>query len=153
MKDLTPVVDKILNQPAEKNIPYQELTGKIIGCAMKILNYYGPWYVEYVYQKGLEHLLRKEGIAFTAKDDVPIYYEGELTGATLKPDLFVDGKVIVELKAIPELLPKNDKQLLSYLKATQTEVGLLINFGQAHIQIKRLLNTPLKKDIPDKESQ
>ena len=56
MNDLTPVVDKILNQPAEKNIPYQELTGKIIGCAMKILNYYGPWYVEYVYQKGLEHL-------------------------------------------------------------------------------------------------
>ena len=147
MTDLTSSVNEILSQPAEEDIPHLELTGKIIGCAMKILNYYGPGYVEYVYQKGLEHLLRKEGIAFTAKDDIPIYYDGELTGATLKPDLFVEGKVIVELKAIPELLPKNERQLLSYLKATQTEVGLLINFGQAHIQIKRLLNTSLKKPI------
>ena len=121
---------------------YKELTGKIIGCAMKVLNYYGPWYVEYVYQKALEHVFKNENIPFVAKTELPILFEGEEIGATLMPDFLVDNTVIVEIKALSKLTAKNRKQTLSYMKAANKEVGLLINFGQSRLEWERFVNSP-----------
>ena len=118
---------------------YADITWKIIGCSMKVHGYYGPWYVEYVYQKALEHVMKKENIPYSAKEELPILYEGEAIGATLIPDFVVDNKVIVEIKSLDKLLPKNERQILSYMKATGIEVGLLINFGQRHLEWKRFI--------------
>ena len=133
-----------MSEVDENNFPLSELTYKIIGSAMSVHRFYGPWYVEYVYQKGLEHVLRKDGLNFIAKEEVPIYYEDELTGATLKPDFIVENKIIVEIKALEKLTRKSEKQVLSYMRATKKEVGLLINFGTEHLEWKRFAVT--KKD-------
>ena len=139
MVSLEKQVVEILDNNNPKEYPYSDLSYQVIGCAMKVLNYYGPWYVEYVYQKGLELVLKKTGIPFIAKEEIPIYFEGERTGAVLKPDFLIDDKIIVEIKALPELNQKNIKQILSYMKAAEKELGLLINFGTTHLEVKRYI--------------
>ena len=135
---------------AAGDFPCAELTWKIIGCAMKVLNYYGPWYVEYVYQKALEHVFKKENIPFVAKTELPIFFEGEAIGATLMPDFLVDDTVIVEIKSLAKLTQKNRKQILSYMKAANKEVGLLINFGQSRLEWERFVNSPAAKKESEK---
>ena len=130
---------------------YPELTRKIIGCAMHVQTYYGPWYVEYVYQKALERMLLREGIPFEAKKKVPVFFEGEDIGAVLELDILVDSKIILELKSLDKLTAANERQIISYLKATGKEVGLLINFGESRLKWKRFVNTsPIKEDTPQK---
>ena len=114
-----------------------ELTYKIIGCAMKVHNTLGNGFQEVIYQRCLGIELHKANIEFLREQDMPIYYE-QINVGTRRADFIVEGKVIVELKAIIRLEEVHLAQALNYLTAYQIEKGLLINFGSISLEVKRL---------------
>jgi GxxExxY protein len=114
-----------------------ELTYKIIGCAMKVHNTLGNGFQEVIYQRCLAIELEKNNIDFLREQELPIYYEGIHVG-TRRADFIVAGEVMVELKAIIKLEEVHLAQALNYLTAYQIEKGLLINFGSTSLEVKRL---------------
>ncbi|MBS1947574.1 MAG: GxxExxY protein [Bacteroidetes bacterium] len=119
---------------------YEELTHKIIGCAMKVHSTLGNGFQEVIYQRALAIEMRKQGLSFTREMEMTIYYESEEIG-TRRVDFFVEGKIMVELKAIIELNDSNLNQCRNYLEAYNLPVGLLINFGSNSLQYKRIYNS------------
>ena len=120
-----------------ENIIDDELTYKIIGCAMKVHNTLGNVFQEVIYQRCLAIELNKAGIEFLREQEMPIYYENEHVG-TRRADFIVEGNVLVELKAMVRLEDVHLAQALNYLTAYQIEKGLLINFGSTSLEVKRL---------------
>ena len=114
----------------------QELTERIIGCAMKVHSTLGPGFLEAIYHKALAHELGKADLKFECEKPITVYYDGINVGE-FAADILVEGLVIVELKAIQALGPANEVQLVNYLVATGIETGLLLNFGSERLQIKR----------------
>jgi len=114
-----------------------ELTYKIIGCAMKVHNTLGNGFQEVIYQRCLAIELEKAGLEFQREQEMPIYYEGIEVGKR-RADFLVEGKVMVEIKAIIKLEPVNLTQGLNYLTAYNFDIGLLINFGSTSLEYKRL---------------
>jgi GxxExxY protein len=114
-----------------------ELTYKIIGCAMKVHNTLGNGFQEVIYQRCLAIELEKNGINYEREKEMPIYYEGFEVG-TRRADFIIEEKVMVELKAIIQLEDVHLAQGLNYLTAYNLETGLLINFGSTSLQTKRL---------------
>ena len=119
---------------------YSELTGKIIGCAMKVHRVIGPGFPEIIYMRCLIIELKNSGLSCEAEVERDIYYEGIKVGSR-RLDLLVDNKVIVELKAVTEVEPLFYNQIINYLKIFKIEIGLLINFGNTSLQYKRFANT------------
>jgi GxxExxY protein len=117
---------------------HADTTGKVIGCAMKVHSYFGIGYPEVVYQRSLQIELTEADLHFEAALERHIYYKGVCVGSR-KLDLIVEGKILIELKAISELAPACESQLLNYLKVFEIEVGLLINFGTPRLQVKRFV--------------
>ena len=122
---------------------HTEITEQIIKAAYYVYNYLGSGFLESVYEKSLELRLKQIGHSVIRQDPIKVYFEEELVG-DFRADLIVDEKVIVELKAVEDLHPIHEVQLVNYLKATEIEVGLLINFGNK-ITIKRRVFSNLKK--------
>lgn len=120
----------------EKKID-DELTYKIIGCAMKVHNTLGNGFQEVIYQRCLAIELEKNNIEFVREQELPIYYEDIHVG-TRRADFIVAGEVMVELKAIIKLEEVHLAQALNYLTAYQIDKGLLINFGSTSLEVKRL---------------
>jgi len=114
-----------------------ELTYKIIGCAMKVHNTLGNGFQEVIYQRCLAIELEKNNIEFSREQELPIFYEGIHVG-TRRADFIVAGEVMVELKAIIKLEDVHLAQALNYLTAYQIEKGLLVNFGSTSLEVKRL---------------
>jgi GxxExxY protein len=114
-----------------------ELTYKIIGCAMKVHNTLGNGFQEVIYQRCLAIELEKSGIEFLREQELPIFYEGIHVG-TRRADFIVANEVMVELKALVKLDDVHLAQALNYLTAYQIEKGLLINFGSTSLEVKRL---------------
>lgn len=114
-----------------------ELTYKIIGCAMKVHNTLGNGFQEVIYQRCLAIELDKEGIEYVREQEMPIYYENIQVG-TRRADFIVAGEVMVELKALVKLDDVHLAQALNYLTAYQIERGLLINLGATSLEVKRL---------------
>ena len=114
-----------------------ELTYKIIGCAMKVHNAMGNVFQEVIYQICLAIELEKAGLEFLREQEMPIYYENIHVG-TRRADFIVAGQLMVELKAIIKLEEVQLAQALNYLTAYQIEKGLLINFGSTSLEVKRL---------------
>jgi len=114
-----------------------ELTYKIIGCAMKVHNSLGNGFQEVIYQRCLAIELEKNNIEFLREKELPIFYEGIHVG-TRRADFIVAGEVMVELKAIIKLEDVHLAQALNYLTAYQIEKGLLVNFGSTSLEVKRL---------------
>lgn len=114
-----------------------ELTYKIIGCAMKVHNTLGNGFQEVIYQRCLAIELEKQNIEFLREQEIPIFYE-EIQVGTRRADFIVAGEVMVELKAIIKLEEVQLAQALNYLTAYQIEKGLLINFGSTSLEVKRL---------------
>jgi len=114
---------------------HQELTEQVIGCSYRVHNELGAGFLEKVYQNALAVELRESGICFEQEYPLSVHYHGHLVGEYV-PDFIVDGKVIVGLKAISDLSPPHEVQLVNYLKATGLRVGLLINFGKS-VAVKR----------------
>lgn len=117
---------------------HEELTEKIIACAYRVYNKMGSGFLESVYEKCLIIELRRMGLVVDVQKAIKIYYEGELVGE-FTADIIVNDLVIVELKAIRQLAQAHEVQLVNYLVATGKSVGLLINFGEDKVEIKRKL--------------
>ena len=117
---------------------YADLTGKIIGCAMKVHNTLGNRFQEVIYQRCLALEMEKQDLQFQREMEMPIYCEGVELGQR-RVDFLVEGKIMVELKAIIELEKVHIAQALNYLEAFQLEIGLLINFGGTRLTFKRLI--------------
>ncbi|MCK4298240.1 MAG: GxxExxY protein [Planctomycetes bacterium] len=111
------------------------MTGKIIGAAYAVYNALGHGFLEKVYENALAVELNRLGLSVKQQEPVAVSYKGDLVGEYVA-DLVVEGKVIVEVKAVGELQKVHEAQLINYLKATSIQVGLLINFGP-EIEIKR----------------
>ncbi len=114
---------------------HENLTGKIIEAAYKVHNTLGFGFLENVYQNALSVELGKSGMQCEKEKTIKVYYGDDLVG-DYKADILVDGKVILELKAVKNLSAAHEAQLVNYLKATGIEVGLLINFGKS-VEIRR----------------
>jgi GxxExxY protein len=123
-------------QKMDKKID-DELTYKIIGCAMKVHNTLGNGFQEVIYQRCLAIELDKAELNFLREQEMPIFYESIEVG-TRRADFIVEDKVMVELKALVKLEEVHLAQALNYLTAYQIERGLLINFGSTSLEVKRL---------------
>jgi GxxExxY protein len=119
----------------------ENLTEQIIGAAIEVHKHWGPGLYEEIYERSLYHELRLREVTFESQVQLPLLYKGERVGDDLRLDLIVDGKVIVELKAVKALEPIHEAQLLTYMKLTGCKVGLLINFNVPVLKhgIKRMV--------------
>ncbi len=120
------------------------LTGKIIGCAMKVHSALGPGFLESVYHQALLHELKKDGFRVETEKPVPVHYDGVLVG-NFSADLLVNNEIILELKAVQDLAVAHEVQLVNYLTATGKEIGLLLNFGTTSLEFKKKFRQPKKK--------
>mgnify|MGYP002397981574 CR=1 FL=1 len=118
---------------------YSELTGKIIGCAMRVHSALGNGFQEVIYQRALEIEMADEGVSFSREHEMPIYYKQQQIG-TRRVDFLIEGIVSVELKAIAKLEDVHLAQAINYLEAYDLEIGLLINFGAKSLEHKRIIN-------------
>ncbi len=114
-----------------------ELTYKIIGCAMKVHSTLGNGFQEVIYQRCLAIEMEKQGLLFAREQEMPIYYD-DIEVGTRRADFIVENKVIVEIKAIIQLEDVHLAQGLNYLQAYKIDKGLLINFGSKSLEVKRL---------------
>lgn len=121
----------------------EDLTGKIIGAAMRVHSALGPGLLESAYEACLVFELHRQGLKVARQVELPVIYENVRIDCGYRIDLLVQDAVILELKAVEKLVPLHHAQLLSYLKLSGKEVGLLINFNVVHLRdgIKRLINT------------
>ena len=121
-----------------RNYLYSDLTEKIIKAALKVHRQLGPGFIEKLYQRALEIELTNNKIKVEREKLLKLTYDGVNIGSD-KVDFMVEGKVLVELKAVSELSSVHRAQLISYLKASKLRVGLLINFAQIKLQVKRVI--------------
>lgn len=121
-----------------QRLKLNKITERIIGCAYTVGNTLGNGFLEKVYENALAHELRKAGLQVVQQYGIQVHYDGIVVGEFVV-DLFVEGNVLVELKAVKALDEIHMAQCLNYLKATGLSVCLLINFGQPKVQIKRVV--------------
>jgi GxxExxY protein len=108
---------------------HADLTERIIGCAIEVHRALGPGLLESAYESCLCHELTLSSIPFVRQLELPVEYRGVRVDAGFRIDLLVDDSVVVELKAIEQLTPLHEAQLLTYLRLSGKRVGLLINFN------------------------
>jgi GxxExxY protein len=116
----------------------EHITHIIIGAAMEVHTTLGPGFLEAIYKNALLHELILRGLRTKTELEVQILYKDTTVGRH-RMDLVVEGEVVVELKAISGIAEIHIAQTLSYMKATSTEIGLLINFGEDRLVWKRLI--------------
>jgi GxxExxY protein len=121
---------------------YEELTGKIIGCAMEVHKRLGNGFQEVIYQRALEIEMELAGLGFVREMEMSVYYREQEIGKR-RVDFFVEGKIMVELKAIIKLENVHLAQAINYTEAYNMEVGLLLNFGAKSLEFKRIHNNKL----------
>ena len=114
-------------------------TYAIIGAAMEVHNQLGCGFLEAVYQEALELELVARGIPFRPQVELPLSYKGRALKTYYRADFICFDGVIVEVKALTQLGPIEEAQVINYLKATGFEIGLLLNFGRPSLQYKRYI--------------
>jgi GxxExxY protein len=126
---------------------HEDLTHKIIGCAMKVHSILGNGFQEVIYQRAMAIEMEKKGLEFKREMEMTIYYEGIDIG-TRRVDFFVEDNIMVELKALIKLEDVHLAQAMNYCQAYQLPIGLLINFGSRSMEFKRVynINHPENKD-------
>jgi GxxExxY protein len=114
----------------------------IIDTALHLHKKLGPGLLESVYEAILARLLSQKGLCVQQQVSIPIEFEGEQFEQGFRADLFVEGKVIIELKSVEKITPVYKKQLLTYLKLTNTKLGYILNFGAELMKdgIERIVN-------------
>ena len=127
-----------------------EIAKQILDTAFAVHTKLGPGLLESVYEVVLASELHKRGLTAERQKPMPILYDNIRFDEAFRSDLVVNGKVIVELKSVEALLPVHAKQLLTQLRLSSLKLGLLINFGAAHLKngIKRVINGHLDAEIP-----
>jgi GxxExxY protein len=118
---------------------YEELTHKIIGCAMKVHSTLGNGFQEVIYQRALSIEMEKQGLGFQREMEMTIFYDGIDIG-TRRVDFFVEDLIMVELKALIKLEDVHLAQAVNYCEAYDLPIGLLINFGSRSLDFKRVYN-------------
>jgi GxxExxY protein len=122
----------------EKHV-FEKLSEVIIGAAIKVHKELGPGFLESIYEEALKIELSETNLNFECQKEIKIEYHGKEVGIH-RLDLVIEKKIIVELKAAKELTDAHFAQLISYLKATNLKVGLLLNFAKPTLEIKRVVN-------------
>ncbi len=117
---------------------FKELSYAIIGAAMEVHRILGPGFLEAVYQAALAHELTLRGIAFEQYVKLPVSYKGELIG-DYEADFVIEGKIILELKAVTNLHPRHEAQAIHYLTATGFKLAIILNFGTPSLEHERIV--------------
>src|SRR2546423_7734126 len=129
----------------ENPLVHRDLTEKIIGLFYEVYNELGHGFLESVYRNSFLIALRQVGLSCAFEVPVPVLFRGQDVGQ-FRADLLVEGKVLLELKAVQHLDKSHDAQLYNYLRATEIEVGLLLNFGPRP-DFRRIVFSNEKKKI------
>ncbi|MFH0991725.1 MAG: GxxExxY protein [bacterium] len=124
---------------------HHELTEKIIACFYEVYNRLGYGFLEKVYERSMIIELAREGLVAKNQQPIKVHYRGELVGDYFA-DIVVNNVVILELKAAEGMVEEHETQLINYLKATNIEIGLLLNFGKKP-EIRRKIFTNDRKEI------
>jgi len=121
---------------------YKDITEKIIGCAQRVHGFLGNGFQEVIYQRALALEFREKELKFDRELEMPIFYRNydEPIGRR-RVDFLVEEKILVELKAVSELNDIHLAQILNYLTAYKLEIGLLINFGENSLKVRRLIKS------------
>ena len=114
----------------------EELITTIIDCAVQVRKVLGPGFLESVYKNALILELKKYDLECSSEYPINVYYDNTVVGE-FRADLIIEKSVIVELKAVNNIVPAHEVQLVNYLSATHIDNGLLINFGASKLEIKR----------------
>jgi GxxExxY protein len=123
-----------------------DLTYKIIGCAMKVHNAMGPGFQEVIYQSCLAIELERSGLSFVREQEQTVYYDGTEVG-TRRADFVVENQVVVELKAVVQLEDVHLAQAKNYTAAYGFPLGLLINFGGKSLEYKLMFNNRQEQNL------
>jgi len=115
---------------------HAKITEAVLGCAFEVIDELGAGFLESVYERALLLALRQKGLSVVSQHPIRVEFGGQSVG-DFYADLFVEGKVIVELKTVKAIAPEHQAQVINYLKATGIEVGLLINFGNPKLEYRR----------------
>jgi GxxExxY protein len=118
---------------------HKEITQEIIGAAFEVHRHLGYGYLEKVYQRAMQVELLQRGFETALEHPIKVRYKGVVVG-DYEADLFVAGKVMVELKVAPEYCASDEAQLINELVSTGVKVGMLINFGRERVEFKRMAN-------------
>ncbi len=119
---------------------YSDITEKIIGCSFNVHKQLGNGFPEVIYHRCLEIEFNKSGLKYKTESGVPIYYDNIEVGKR-RADFVVEDNVLLEIKAMQTIEDICVSQTLNYLKAFNLEVGLLVNFGEKSLKVKRFINT------------
>lgn len=119
-----------------------DITYKIRGCIFKVYNTLGPGLLESVYEAALMHEFKKKGVMAQSQVTLPVFYDDEILELGFRIDILVEDTVIIELKSVEEFSKVHYKQLLTYLKLANKEIGILVNFNSDDINenTKRIIN-------------
>jgi len=123
---------------------YEDITEKIIGCAFRVYNKMGFGFLESVYDRCMQLEMEKSGIEFEVQKPIKVYYDNVIVGEYVA-DIIVNDLIIVELKSVRRIVKAHEMQLVNYLTATEKPLGLIINFGEHKVEIKRKVKDLLKK--------
>jgi GxxExxY protein len=129
-------------------LKYEDITQQIIRAAYAVQKQLGFGYLESVYKKAMVVELAKSGLKAEEEKPLQVHYDGHVVG-NFFVDLFVDNLVVVELKSVQRLTKEHEVQLVNYLKGITQDIGLLINFGSAGVEVKRKFREP--KDRLDQQ--
>ncbi len=119
-------------------LEHKDITEQVIGAAFEVHRSLGYGFLERVYQRAMQVELCQRGLKAEIESSINVRYKGVVVGE-YRADLFVNEAVIVELKVAKSYMPEDEPQLLNELKATGIKVGLLINFGRAKVEFKRMV--------------
>ena len=115
---------------------FAEITEKIIGLAYRVYNKMGFGFLELVYENCLLIELRKAGLKAESQKSITVYYDDEIVGE-FEADIIVEDEIILELKSVRQIAKAHEVQLVNYLVATKKDVGLVLNFGEQKVEVKR----------------
>jgi len=121
-------------------LKHKEVTDQILSGFYEVYNELGRGFLESVYENALTLLLKEYGLSVKTQEELNVRFHGQLVGV-FRADMIVEGKVLLELKAVRSLDAVHEAQLLNYLKATGIEIGLLLNFGNTPEFKRRVFNT------------
>ncbi len=119
---------------------HNDITEKIIGCAYKVYNKMGFGFLESVYEKCMLIELKKAGLKAVSQQAITVHYEDKVVGEFIA-DILVENDIILELKSVRKLVMAHEAQLVNYLVATGKSTGLLLNFGEQKVDVKRKFRT------------
>ena len=126
-------------------IKYKTLSDTILRCFYEVYNELGRGFLESVYREALMIILQEAGLNVEKEKEINVYFRDKNIGR-FRADIVVENKIILELKAVKHLVPEHEAQLLNYLRATNIEVGLLLNFGDEPKFIRRFYENKRKNN-------